>query len=153
MSTGAILFTDMAGSTALRSRLGDDRADVLRKHHDVLLAAAVEAHHGTVLRWTGDGIKAAFASSSDAVAAAVEIQRAVARYGTTEHAVAAFQVRIGLGPARWSQTTATITACPSSKPRGSKRWRVPARSLQPTSCACSATADRTSASKRLVRPR
>lgn len=97
MSTGAILFTDMVGSTELRSRLGDDRADVLRAHHDRLLARVVEAHHGTVLRWTGDGIKAAFSTASDAVAAAVDMQRAVREYAGSTHAVAAFDVRIGLG--------------------------------------------------------
>ena len=96
MSTGAILFTDMVESTALRSRLGEDRADLLRKHHDDLLAAVIEAHHGIVARWTGDGVKAAFATSSDAVAAAVAIQRAVIDYGVSEGAVAVFQVRVGL---------------------------------------------------------
>jgi len=54
-------------------------------------------HHGVVLRWTGDGIKAAFSTASDAVAAAVDVQRAVARHVSSDAAVAAFQVRIGLG--------------------------------------------------------
>lgn len=97
VSTGAILFTDMVGSTELRSRLGDDRADLLRKHHDDLLADVVANHRGEVLRWTGDGIKAAFATSSDAVAAAVDMQRRVAAYAAADHAVAPFEVRIGLG--------------------------------------------------------
>jgi class 3 adenylate cyclase len=97
VSTGAILFTDMVGSTELRSRLGDDRADLLRKHHDELLAVVVAAHRGEVLRWTGDGIKAAFATSSDAVAAAVDMQRGVADYCAGADAVATFEVRIGLG--------------------------------------------------------
>jgi adenylate cyclase len=97
VSTGAILFTDMVGSTELRSRLGDDRADLLRKHHDDLLADVVASHRGEVLRWTGDGIKAAFATSSDAVAAAVDMQRRVAAYGAEAEAVAPFEVRIGLG--------------------------------------------------------
>ncbi len=97
VSTGAILFTDMVGSTELRSRLGDDLADRLRKHHDDLLADVVNRHRGEVLRWTGDGIKAAFATSSDAVAAAVDMQRRVAAYGAGGDAVAPFEVRIGLG--------------------------------------------------------
>ncbi len=96
VSTGAILFTDMVDSTALRSRLGEDEADVLRLHHDHLLAAEVAAHSGTVARWTGDGVKAGFASASDAVAAAVSIQRAVVAYGLRADAVAVFQVRIGI---------------------------------------------------------
>ncbi len=96
MSTGAILFTDMVDSTALRSRLGDDQADLLRRQHDDLLTAVITEHRGAVLRWTGDGVKAGFPTSSDAVAAAVGIQRAVADYCTTDRAVAVFQVRIGL---------------------------------------------------------
>jgi len=54
-------------------------------------------HHGVVLRWTGDGIKAAFSTASDAVAAAVDVRRAVARHVSSDAAVAACQVRIGLG--------------------------------------------------------
>jgi class 3 adenylate cyclase len=96
VSTGAILFTDMVDSTALRSRLGDDRADLLRTHHDDLLASVVTAHSGTVNRFTGDGVKAAFPTASDAVGAAVAIQRAVIDYGTGDDSVAAFQVRVGL---------------------------------------------------------
>ena len=96
VSTGAILFTDMVDSTALRSRLGDDRADLLRTHHDALLAGIVEAHGGAVTRFTGDGIKAAFGSASDAVGAAVAIQRAVIEYGTSTDAIAVFQIRVGL---------------------------------------------------------
>lgn len=96
MSTGAILFTDMVDSSSLRSKLGDDRADLLRTHHDAMLAAVVEAHRGTVTRFTGDGVKAAFPTASDAVGAAIDIQRAVVEYGSSERAVAAFQVRVGL---------------------------------------------------------
>ncbi len=96
VSTGAILFTDMVDSTALRSRLGDDRADLLRGQHDNLLKLAIETHRGTVLRWTGDGVKAGFPTSSDAVAAAVAIQRAVTDYGASDQAIAVFQVRVGL---------------------------------------------------------
>jgi class 3 adenylate cyclase/tetratricopeptide (TPR) repeat protein len=96
VSTGAILFTDMVDSSALRSRLGDDRADLLRTHHDDLLASVVTAHRGTITRFTGDGVKAAFPTASDAVGAAVAIQRAVIDYGADEGSVAAFQVRVGL---------------------------------------------------------
>ena len=95
VSTGAILFTDMVDSTVLRSRLGEDQADLLRKHHDDLLASAIDAHRGTVARWTGDGVKAAFPTSSDAVAAAVAIQRAIAEYCASDGAVAVFRCASG----------------------------------------------------------
>ncbi len=96
VTTGAILFTDMVSSTELRLRLGEQRGEQLRKHHDDLMATAVAQHGGTVLRWTGDGIKAAFPNASNAAAAAVAIQRAVGEYGRSDSAVAVFQVRIGL---------------------------------------------------------
>jgi class 3 adenylate cyclase len=94
--TSAILVSDMVGSTRLRARLGPVDAERLRKHHDELLAAAVADHDGDVLRWTGDGLKAAFATPAKALDAAVAIQRAVTGYGTGAGAVMPFQVRIGL---------------------------------------------------------
>ena len=92
----AVLFTDVVGSSDLRSRLGDAAADRLRRDHDQLTAAAIAAHHGVVLRWTGDGVKASFPGASAAVAAAVDLQRAVARYPRSVDAVAPFQIRIGV---------------------------------------------------------
>lgn len=93
----AILFTDMVGSSQLRTRLGEDRADDLRRAHDQLIAAAVAAHDGEVLRWTGDGVKATFATASAATSAAIDLQRAVRRYPRSADAVAPFEIRIGIG--------------------------------------------------------
>jgi class 3 adenylate cyclase/tetratricopeptide (TPR) repeat protein len=91
-----VLFTDMVGSTELRSQLGDDRADVLRRDIYALLGSAVAANGGRVLRWTGDGIKADFPTASGAITAAMAMQRGVAAYGTSPEAVAAFQIRVGV---------------------------------------------------------
>lgn len=93
----AIVFTDVVGSSELRTRLGEDRADDLRRAHDQLVAAAVDAHDGEVLRWTGDGVKASFATASAAIAAAIDLQRAVRRYPRSADAVAPFEIRIGIG--------------------------------------------------------
>jgi hypothetical protein len=90
------MFTDMVGSTALRTSLGEHRADQLSRVHDELVGSAVAANRGRVLRWTGDGVKASFASASAAVGAAIDIQRAVAAYGRRPDAIAAFEVRIGI---------------------------------------------------------
>jgi class 3 adenylate cyclase/tetratricopeptide (TPR) repeat protein len=92
----AILLADVVGSTELRSRLGDEQADELRRVHDALLGSAVTAYGGQVLRWTGDGLKASFPTASASVAAAIEMHRAVARYGRRPEAVAPFRLRIGL---------------------------------------------------------
>lgn len=95
-SLRSILFTDMVGSTEQRARLGEDRADELRRDHDDLLARCIATHEGRILRWTGDGVKADFATASAAVSAALDIQRAVARYARSARAVADFALRIGL---------------------------------------------------------
>ncbi|MGD9704848.1 MAG: AAA family ATPase [Acidimicrobiia bacterium] len=96
LATRAILFTDVVGSTELRVRLGDDRADALRRAHDEMIGRAIEANHGVLLRWTGDGVKAAFPTSSTAIAAAIAMQRAVRSYGRRKDAVAPFQIRVGV---------------------------------------------------------
>src|SRR5438105_12810837 len=78
-STATILFTDVEGSTELRARLGEDAADRLFVEHERRLVAAVERRSGKVLKTAGDGIMAAFESASDAVAAAIDMQRATHR--------------------------------------------------------------------------
>ena len=74
--TASVLFTDLVGSTELRARLGEDAADALQRAHDALLAAAVEASGGRVVKNLGDGIMATFTSAADAVGAAVAMQHA-----------------------------------------------------------------------------
>jgi class 3 adenylate cyclase/tetratricopeptide (TPR) repeat protein len=93
-STAIVLFTDLVGSTELRSRLGEDAAEGLRQQHDALVAGAIEANRGTVVKNLGDGIMATFAGASDAVGAAVAIEQAMERHNRT--AAAALQIRIGV---------------------------------------------------------
>src|SRR5262245_31369850 len=45
--------------------------------HDEILREAIGAHGGTVVKTTGDGVHAAFASAHAAVAAAADAQRAL----------------------------------------------------------------------------
>ena len=78
-STAIVLFTDLVGSTELRSRLGETAAEDLRRQHDALVTGAVEANSGTVVKNLGDGFMATFGGATDAVAAAVAIQQAISR--------------------------------------------------------------------------
>ena len=77
IDTATVLFTDLVGSTALRSRLGEEAADELRVKHDTLIRDAIGANRGMVVKHTGDGVMATFSAAVDAVAAAVAIQQAV----------------------------------------------------------------------------
>jgi class 3 adenylate cyclase len=71
------LFTDIEGSTALMSRVGEDvYAQVLAEHH-ALIRSALAAHEGSELTMMGDGFFAAFASSRACVAAVLAMQQAL----------------------------------------------------------------------------
>jgi class 3 adenylate cyclase/tetratricopeptide (TPR) repeat protein len=73
-----IMFTDIVGSTALRTTLGDTQADELFRLHDDLLRSAIEEHRGRDQKAAlGDGFLAVFFSTRRALAAAVAIQRAL----------------------------------------------------------------------------
>lgn len=108
-----VLFTDLVGSTELRDRLGEEGADELRRKHDQLLAGAVEANNGRVVRGVGDGIMATFAGAADAVAAEA-IQQAVDRLNRSDKAPASIS---GRGPAISAPLTLERTRSVFGKPQ------------------------------------
>jgi class 3 adenylate cyclase len=74
--TVTFLFTDLEGST----RLWEREPDAMRRalvRHDVMLREAVAKQHGHVVKGTGDGIHAVFATADSAVQAAVDAQLAL----------------------------------------------------------------------------
>ena len=91
------LFTDIEGSTHLWEQYPEEMARQLARH-DSILQHAIESHDGRVFARGGDGFCAAFASSLDALLAAVDVQREVAGLGVGGDLV---RVRIGVhrGPA------------------------------------------------------
>jgi class 3 adenylate cyclase len=72
-----LMFTDLRGSTALYSDVGDAAAYHLVREHFAFLAAIVRAHGGAVVKTIGDAIMAAFSDPADALRAALEAQREV----------------------------------------------------------------------------
>ena len=57
--TVSFLFTDVEGST----RRWDEHPDAMRTasaRHDEIVRDAIESHHGSVVKTTGDGFHAAF---------------------------------------------------------------------------------------------
>jgi predicted ATPase/class 3 adenylate cyclase len=74
--TVTFLFTDLEVST----RLWEQEPDAMRgalARHDAILRDAVAAHSGHVVKGTGDGVHAVFATADAAVAAAIDGQLAV----------------------------------------------------------------------------
>ena len=78
VETLTFLFTDIEGSTALLQRLGESQyAQVLADHH-ALVRAGLAVHGGEEVDTQGDAFFAVFSSPTACVAAAIEIQRALA---------------------------------------------------------------------------
>ncbi len=90
-----ILFTDVEGSTDLRSRLGDEPAEEALRAHDELVRAAVAEHGGQEVKALGDGFMVAFASPRRALSCAQVIQRNLATRATVA-GERALRVRIGV---------------------------------------------------------
>ena len=69
-ATVAVLFTDIVDSTARLVEAGDAGWQDILDAHDHLALVQVRAHHGRVVKSTGDGVLAAFPCAGDAVDAA-----------------------------------------------------------------------------------
>jgi class 3 adenylate cyclase len=92
-----IMFTDMAGSTAATQRLGDEAAMVLLRRHDSIIRTALDAHQGSEVKHTGDGIMASFTSVTNSLSCSIAIQRAIAAHNDVAAAAGdRFLVRIGI---------------------------------------------------------
>jgi eukaryotic-like serine/threonine-protein kinase len=79
--TVTMLFTDIAGSTELIARLGDERGDRVLREHFAVLREAARAHDGHEVKSLGDGLMIAFPSALGAVRCAVAMQRQIAARG------------------------------------------------------------------------
>ena len=96
-----IMFTDIEGSTSLRTSLGDAETDALFRQHDEIVRALVAEHNGYDQHAAlGDGFLVVFVSTKRALACAIAIQRALARRNA-DRPDCPLAVRMGLhcGPA------------------------------------------------------
>ena len=95
--TVSVLFTDVVGSTELRSRIGDGAADDLRRQHFSALAGLVAGHGGEQVKTQGDGLMAVFDSAAAAVACAGEMQQVVERDNRRHGSELAIRVGVSIG--------------------------------------------------------
>ena len=100
--TVTVLFTDVQGSTELRTSRGDDAAHRILRAQEDLVRHQVEAHSGREVKALGDGFMVAFGSARRAVQCAVAIQRAIHDYNH-EHPDDEVHVRIGLNSGEVSE--------------------------------------------------
>ncbi len=86
------LYTDLVKSTELLQRVGDEQARLIFDAHHQLLRQAIAEQSGREVKWQGDGVMAAFASSGGAVRCAISMQQSARRAIQGER----LQVRVGL---------------------------------------------------------
>ncbi|TAK98119.1 MAG: adenylate/guanylate cyclase domain-containing protein [Rhodospirillaceae bacterium] len=89
------LFTDLVGSTAMTSQLGNAGAQRVVRAHNTAVRAAIQAHGGREVKHTGDGIMATFPTPIAGVQAAIRMQRELVSVATANPALN-FSVRMGL---------------------------------------------------------
>ena len=91
----AIMFTDLKDSTLMTTLYGDTKALHLLHIHNALTRNSLKAHRGREVKHTGDGIMASFASVTDSVECAYNIQKAFAAYNQ-KNIETPLNLRIGL---------------------------------------------------------
>lgn len=90
-----IMFTDLEGSTAMTTHLGEQKSMHLLRIHNVLTRNAVKHHKGREIKHTGDGFMVSFISADDGAQCAASIQQAFAAHREKTHEQE-LHVRIGL---------------------------------------------------------
>ena len=95
----AILAADVAGYSRLMGADEEDTHERLKAHLQKLVNPKIEEHRGRIVKNTGDGFLAEFASVVDAVRCAVEVQRGMAERnaGAPPEKRIEFRVGINLG--------------------------------------------------------
>ena len=78
-----VLFTDIAGSTAMTQAMGDAGAQKVVRIHNRIVREALSANAGKEIKHTGDGIMASFTKTSDGVEASIQMQRGTELHNQT----------------------------------------------------------------------
>ncbi len=92
----ALLFTDLTGSTALYSRVGDATAFSIVHEHFSVLARVIGEHGGTVVKTIGDAVMASFIEEGDAVRAGAAMHRAFPAFRAEHPDARELFLRIGV---------------------------------------------------------
>lgn len=92
----AILFSDLTGSTALYSTIGDAAAFRLVDDHFDVLRKAIGLHGGVVVKTMGDAILAAFPDAQHCAQAAIEVLKAFEQFRVKSEHGALVGLKLGM---------------------------------------------------------
>ena len=95
VARAAVLFSDLTGSTALYSSVGDAAAFRLVDDHFDVLRAVVADHEGAVVKTMGDAVMAAFVDARACTRAAIDALRGSRRSAREKHG-ALVGLKVGL---------------------------------------------------------
>jgi adenylate cyclase len=92
----AVLAADVAGYSRLMGRDEERTLANLKSFRKTLVDPAIAAHRGRIVKTTGDGMLAEFASAVDAARCAVEVQRRMAAQNADVQQDLRIEFRIGI---------------------------------------------------------
>ena len=78
---GAVLFTDIVGSTKQAAAIGDAKWRAVLDGHDRTARSVIDQHRGRVVKSTGDGLLAVFEAPSQGVSCGLEMCEALTGIG------------------------------------------------------------------------
>jgi len=93
-----VLFTDLRGSTAMYSRIGDAPAYVVVRDHFKTLFEAVSAHHGSVVKTIGDAVMATFSNLPEGLLAVRAMHEQLARETSSKGSRLQLKSALHMGP-------------------------------------------------------
>lgn len=96
ISRVALLFTDLTGSTALYTEVGDARAFNVVQSHFELLNRLLAARGGALVKTIGDAVMAAFVREEDAVRAAAAMHQEFGAFRKREPDAHGVSLKIGV---------------------------------------------------------
>ena len=79
-----VMFTDIAGSTAMTQELGDAGAQKAVRVHNRIVRQSLTAFGGKEIKHTGDGIMASFPGATNAVESCIDMQRQVEQHNKSD---------------------------------------------------------------------
>jgi adenylate cyclase len=120
----AILVADVVRYSRLAGADEDRTLARLRGLRSDLIDPAIAAHHGRIVKRTGDGSIIEFRSVVDAVRCAIEIQNGLIERNAGVPEDRRIEFRVGIHVGEWSRrATATLWATASISPRGLRALR------------------------------
>ncbi len=107
----AILAADVSGYSRMMEVDESGTLARLKAHIGEVVRPRITAHRGHIVKTTGDGLLAEFASVVEAVESAVEIQRSMAERNTgePENSQILYRVGINLGDVLFEEETSSAT--------------------------------------------